>query len=333
MGASDRSPTDLHRRAVLLVSFGGPEGLDDVEPFLRNVTAGRGVPAERLAEVAARYELLGGVSPLNQQNRELRAALEAELEGRGVSVPVYWGNRNWHPLLTDTVAEMAEHGVTEAVAVVTSAFCSPPGCQQYLDDIERARDTTGPDAPVIDRIRPFFDEKGFVDPWVANIAAALEAAPDPARLVFTAHSIPEAMADRSPYVEQLRTTAGHLAERVHAPTWDLAWQSRSGPPSVPWLAPDINDHLATLAEQGERSVVVAPIGFLSDHMEVVWDLDIEAKETADRLGMTLHRAATIGHAEPFVQVLADRVEECFLADPPPACPAPAAIACELSGRR
>lgn len=301
--------------AVLIVSFGGPEGPDDVMPFLRNVTRGRGVPDERLAEVADRYVHIGGVSPINDQCRQLAAALRVELQEHHLDLPVYWGNRNWHPMLADTIAEMASDGVTRALAVVTSAYSSASGCRQYLGDIEAARASLGRSAPTIDKIRAYFDHPGFVVPFIDSTEAALarlaESA-DAAHLVFTAHSIPEAMAACCDYRAQLDSVA-HLVSAGLSTRhpWSMAWQSRSGAPTSRWLEPDINDHLAALADQGTDSVVVVPIGFVSDHMEVVFDLDTEAAQTASRLGMRLERAATPGTApDPrFVSMWRQLVEE------------------------
>jgi ferrochelatase len=301
--------------AFLLVSFGGPEGPDDVMPFLENVTRGRGVPATRLAEVAEHYRHYGGVSPINAQNRALLAALGPALPG----LPLYWGNRNWHPYLADTVAAMRDHGVRRALAFVTSAYGSYSACRQYLDDIDRARAEVGPGAPEIDKIRHFHDHPGFVMPHADAVTAALNTLPErsPARtrLVFTAHSIPTQMeATSGPeggrYTAQLRETAA-LVAGAGAPelAWDLVWQSRSGPPQVPWLAPDVNDHLATLAAEGVRNVVVSPIGFVSDHLEVLWDLDNEAAGTARKVGMAFARAATPGTDPRFVAMVTDLVAE------------------------
>jgi protoporphyrin/coproporphyrin ferrochelatase len=305
--------------AFLLVSFGGPEGPDDVIPFLRNVTRGRGVPPERLAEVAGHYRHFGGVSPINAQCRDLLAALARELPRAGIDLPLYWGNRNWHPYLTDTVAKMRDDGVRRAIAFVTSAYGSYSACRQYLDDIARARAEVGPDAPQIDKIRHFHDHPGFVMPHADAVTAALntlpERAPARTRLVFTAHSIPTAMEassgpDGGRYTAQLRETAD-LVSGAAAPelSWDLVWQSRSGPPQVPWLEPDVNDHLETIAADGVRNVVVSPVGFVSDHLEVLWDLDNEAAGTAKKLGLNFARAATPGTDPRFVEMVCDLVRE------------------------
>ncbi len=313
--------------ALLVVSFGGPEGPDDVMPFLRRVTAGRGVPDDRLAVVAEHYRHFGGVSPINGQNRELIAAIESEFAGRGWTLPIYWGNRNWHPLLADPVRAMRDDGVERALAFVTSAFGSYSGCRQYREDIERARQEVGPGAPVIEKLRLYGDQPGFLDSVQANVADALDQLPgrtrDQARLVFTAHSIPLSMADVSPYEVQLREAAATVTSRLAGSyQWDLVWQSRSGPPSVPWLEPDIVDHLRTLAGSGVTDVVVVPIGFVSDHVEVQWDLDTEARAVADETGLRLVRAATVGTAAPFVTMIADLVAEAVALGQAPGVCAP-----------
>jgi len=306
--------------AFLLVSFGGPEGPDEVMPFLENVTRGRGVPPERLARVAEHYYAMGGVSPINQQCRDLLAAIRADFAGRGLSLPVYWGNRNWTPYLTGTVQTMAADGVRRAIALVTSAYSSYSGCRQYLDDIERARAAAGPGAPRIDKIRHFYNAPGFIGSLAASTRAALATLPadlrDEARLVFTAHSIPVAMARASGpaggrYVAELTEASGLIAERVGDGTrpWTLAFQSRSGPPAQPWLEPDVRDHLGELAKSGVQAVVVIPVGFVSDHMEVRHDLDVEAAETAGSLGLAFARAATPARQPRFVSMITELVQE------------------------
>lgn len=295
--------------AVLLVSFGGPEGPDDVLPFLENVTRGRGIPKERLETVAAHYLALGGVSPINAANRRLRDALERELRARGRPLRVYWGNRHWTPLLGDVVAEMKRDGVGRAVAFATSAFGSYSGCRQYREDIARACEAAGPGAPVIDKVRPFSDRERFRAAWAEQVTATRAGAPADARLVFTAHSIPNAMAAGAPYERELRAAAADIAARVGAREWDLAWQSRSGPPSVPWLEPDVGDHVEALAARGARAVVVAPLGFLQDHVEVVWDLDRQLKERCEALGVELFRVKTIGEHPALAALAADLVIE------------------------
>jgi ferrochelatase len=305
--------------AFLLLSFGGPEHPDDVMPFLRNVTRGRGVPDERLAAVAEHYYHFGGVSPINQQCRDLLAAVDAELTGHGLALPSYWGNRNWQPMLADTVAAMRDDGVTSALAFATSAYGGYSSCRQYWQDIDAARAKVGPRAPAIAKLRQFHDHRGFVEPHADAVRAAM-ASLDPARragtrLVFTAHSIPTSMAanagpDGGRYTAQLHETAA-LVHGLAAPDlpWDLVWQSRSGPPQVPWLEPDINHHLAVLADKGVTDVVVSPIGFVSDHLEVLWDLDNEAAETARDLGLGYARAGTPGTDPRFVAMIRELVLE------------------------
>ncbi len=309
--------------AFLLVSFGGPEGPADVMPFLENVTRGRGVPAERLAEVARHYGRFGGVSPINQQCRDLLAAVEKDFAASGLDLPVYWGNRNWHPYLPATVAAMAQAGVRRAIAFVTSAYGSYSSCRQYLDDIESARAAVGSAAPRVDKIRHFFDHPGFIEPFTEATLAALGSLPADVRrdapLVFTAHSVPAAMAaasgpDGDLYPAQLAEAARLVAAGVAAADgrerpWQLVYQSRSGPPSVPWLGPDVCDHLAGLAAGGAPGAVLVPVGFISDHLEVVYDLDIEAAQAAQRLGLPLARAATPGTDPRFVSMITELVRE------------------------
>jgi ferrochelatase len=321
--------------AFLLVSFGGPEGPEEVIPFLENVTRGRGIPPERLANVAEHYYAVGGVSPINQQCRDMLAAVQADFSVSGLSLPLYWGNRNWSPYLADTVRAMADDGVRRAIAFVTSAYSSYSSCRQYLDDIEQARAASGPQAPVIDKIRRFFNHPGFIEPFAANARTALASLPagmrEDAHLVFTAHSIPVAMADSSGpggggrYVAELTEAARLIAERTDGGShpWTMAYQSRSGPPSQPWLKPDVGDHLGELAESGTKAVVVIPVGFVSDHMEVRHDLDIEAAQGAESLGLAFARAATPGTAPRFGSMITELVRERLaLPDGPlPDCPA------------
>jgi len=304
--------------AFLLLSFGGPQGPDEVLPFLRNVTAGRGIPDERLAEVAEHYQHFGGVSPITAQNEALLAALAAEFDRRGFALPLYFGNRNWHPFVTDTARQLAADGHREVLVLATSATGSYSGCRQYREDLARAAEAA-PDIRFT-KLRHYFDHPGFIEANADAVRAALArlpaAAADDARLVFTAHSVPVSMnATAGPsgglYMDQHQATAALVAEAVRGPgaEFDLVWQSRSGPPQVPWLAPDINDHLRALADSGVRSVLVAPTGFVSDHLEVLWDLDNEAAETAASLGLDLVRAATAGTHPAFVAGLADLVAE------------------------
>ncbi len=295
--------------AVLVVSFGGPEGPDDVVPFLENVTSGRGIPRERLEQVGEHYFLFGGRSPINDQCRALIAELEPALAASGIDLPVYWGNRNWDPMLTDTIGQMAADGVKRAIAFVTSATSSYSGCRQYREDIERSRTEVGPEAPIVDKIRQFYDHPGFIEPMIDNTRAALDRVGPDARLVFTAHSLPMSMATSSDYEAQLREASRLVAAGVGVEEWDLVWQSRSGPPQMPWLEPDINDHLEALTTDGGRAVVLVPIGFISDHMEVIYDLDTEAVATAERLGLDLTRAATVGTDPRFVAMIVELIEE------------------------
>ncbi len=312
------------REALLLLSFGGPEGHDDVMPFLENVTRGRGIPRERLEEVAEHYHHFGGVSPINDQNKALLAALEGGLRSAGIDLPVYWGNRNWAPYVEDVWQQMADDGIEHAYVLATSAYASFSGCRQYHEDIARARAAMTGDAgaaggPTAEKLPHYFDADGFVRANADALAAALAELPDDvrdsARLVATAHSIPNSMAavagpQGHAYEAELQAAARLVVDRV-APgrAVDLVWQSRSGPPSVPWLEPDVNDHLRELAQAGEQAVVLFPVGFVSDHLEVIWDLDNEAKETAEELGLTFARAATAGTHPAFVGALVDLLAE------------------------
>jgi ferrochelatase len=314
----DPSPYD----ALLLVSFGGPENPDDVVPFLENVTRGRGVPRERLEEVGEHYFLFGGRSPINDQNREFLAALREDLSGNGIDLPVYWGNRNWDPYLSDTIARMAADGITRAACFVTSAYASYSGCRQYRENLaEAVAPVDG--APRLDKLRHYFNHPGFLDAMVDSTLSALADLADGdregAHLVFVTHSIPTAMDDTAgphgkAYVVQHRSVADQIVERVRLETGhrypgDLVFCSRSGSPHVPWLEPDINDHLASLARKGGPAVVVVPIGFVSDHMEVVYDLDTEAAATAEKLGISFVRAATAGIDPRFVATVRDLLLE------------------------
>ena len=297
--------------AVLLVSFGGPDGPDDVIPFLENVLRGRNVPRERMLEVAEHYHHFGGRSPINEQNRSLLAALRQELERRGPRLPVYWGNRNWHPLLTDTLREMADAGVRRAIAFVTSGFSCYSGCRQYRENIASAREPLGERGPTVDKIRVFFNHPGFVGPMARNVRAALERLGGGADVpvLFTAHSIPMSMADTSKYVPQLTESARLVAAQAGAAEWRLVYQSRSGPPTQPWLEPDVCDVIRDLAARGVKKLVIAPIGFISDHMEVLYDLDTEAADLCRELGIDMARAATVGTDPEFVGMVRDLIAE------------------------
>ncbi|HEX7173813.1 MAG TPA: ferrochelatase [Pyrinomonadaceae bacterium] len=293
--------------AVLVVSFGGPEGMKDVLPFLENVLRGRNVPPERMREVAHHYELFGGVSPINEQCRQLIDALREQLRESGPRLPVYWGNRNWHPFLADTLRQMRDDGVGRALAFVTSAYSSYSGCRQYQEDIERARAHVGAGAPAVEKLRVFYNHPGFVAPNAENLRAALEQIPVErralARVAFTAHSIPASMASNCDYEAQLLETARLVAEGAGRESWRLVYQSRSGAPTQPWLGPDVCEHLRELKSEGARDVVVAPIGFISDHMEVLYDLDTEARQLAEEIGLNMVRAATVGTHPAFVQMI------------------------------
>ncbi len=300
--------------ALLLLSFGGPERYEDVLPFLENVVRGKRVPQDRMLAVAEHYYLFDGISPINEQNRALLTALLPELTGHGIDLPVYWGNRNWHPMLADTVRQMAEDGVQRALAFVTSAFGSYSGCRQYLEDIERAQSEVGPDAPEIDKLRLFHNHPGFIEPMVERAKEAIELIDPPrrssARLVFTAHSLPQAMSDGCAYVEQLKDACQLVAEGIGRSEWDVVYQSRSGPPGQPWLEPDVCSHLRSLSESvGCTDVVLIPIGFLSEHMEVIYDLDVVAAELCEQIGLNLVRSAVVGCHPRLVAMIRELVEE------------------------
>jgi protoporphyrin/coproporphyrin ferrochelatase len=315
--------------ALLLLGFGGPEGQDDVIPFLRNVTAGRGIPDERLEEVAHHYRHFGGVSPINQQNRDLVAALDAELRARGIDLPVYWGNRNWMPYVADAVQQLHADGHRRVLALATSAYSSYSSCRQYREDLADALEATGLGEQLqIDKVAQFFDHPGFVTPFVDGIRSGLEKLrehgiekPDEIEVLFSTHSIPVADAERSgprdrdfgpggAYAAQHTAVAEQIMRTLGSESpWQLVYQSRSGPPSVPWLEPDVNDAIAALPAQGRRGVLIVPLGFVSDHMEVMWDLDTEAIETATELGLVAVRTATPGTSPTYVAGLVDLIEE------------------------
>ncbi len=301
--------------ALLIVGFGGPEKPDDVMPFLENVTRGRNVPRERLLEVAEHYYHFGGVSPINAQVRELIEALREELDRHAIHLPIYWGNRNWHPFLTDTLRAMADAGIQKAMGLVLAAYSSYSSCRQYREDIQRAQEAVGPHAPRVDKLRVFYNHPEFIAANVDQARAALERIPADRRasthLAFTAHSIPLSMAANCNYEQQLLETCRLIAEalEVGPERWKLVYQSRSGRPTDPWLEPDILDHLRSLKAQGVRDVVIHPVGFLSDHMEVLFDLDEEAAQTAQALGLNMVRAATVGTHPRFIAMLRELIEE------------------------
>lgn len=285
--------------ALLVVSFGGPEKREDVIPFLENVLRGRNVPRERMLAVAEHYYHFDGHSPINDQNRALIAALKER-----IALPVYWGNRNWHPFLADTVREMRDHGVRRALAFVTSAFGSYSGCRQYIENIDRARVEVGEEAPVIDKIPPFSAHPKFLEAMTDRVRAALEEAPH-GRLVFTAHSVPVSMAQSSPYVRELERACAAVAAAVGRSEWKLAYQSRSGPPGQPWLEPDICEYL----RETSSDAVIVPIGFLSDHMEVIYDLDVEARRVAGELAIRIARARTVETHPAMIEMIAEFLEQ------------------------
>jgi ferrochelatase len=301
--------------AILMVGFGGPEGREDVIPFLENVLRGRNVPRERMLQVAEHYYQFDGVSPINGQLRELIAALRPELDRHGITLPIYWGNRNWRPLLPETMKQMAADGVRRAMALVLSAYSSYSSCRQYREDIERARAEAGPQAPQVDKIRVFYNHPEFIAASAERVGEVLELIPEgrrgEARIAYTAHSIPASMAATSDYERQLQETCRLVSEslQIGADRYALVYQSRSGRPQDPWLEPDILDHLQDLHRQGVHDVVVAPVGFLSDHMEILYDLDHEAQHRARELGLNMVRAGTVGTHPRFVAMLRELIEE------------------------
>jgi len=292
--------------ALVVVSFGGPEKREDVIPFLENVLRGRNVPRERMLEVAEHYYHFEGRSPINDQNRELIAALRGAID-----LPIYWGNRNWHPLLTDTVRQMRGDGIQRALAFATSAFGSYSGCRQYIEDIDRARAAVGEGAPLIDKIPPFSSHPRFIEAMTDRVRIALAQLPE-GRLLFTAHSVPVAMAQESPYVAQLEHACDLVAAGVGRSEWKLVYQSRSGRPGQPWFEPDICDYL----RENPADVIIVPIGFLSDHMEVLYDLDAEARAVCDQLGVRMVRAGTVGTHPAIIRMIAELIEQ-----EPPICSA------------
>lgn len=296
--------------AVLVLSFGGPERSEDVVPFLRNVTRGRNVPEDRLSEVAEQYEMFGGRSPINDQCRSLIAALEHELADHAINLPIYWGNRNWTPYVTDTVQQMADDGIKRAVVFVTSAFGSYSGCRQYRENLEAARNEVN-NPPALEKLRLYYNHPGFIEPLADNLTASLTQRPiAERRVVFTAHSIPTSMAQSCSYEEQLNEAARLVMNQAGLrPDFDLVYQSRSGPPTMPWLEPDVNDHLRDLATQGTKAVAVVPLGFISDHMEVMFDLDTQAADTAKDLDLDYIRVPTVGIAPRFVSMIRELVQE------------------------
>lgn len=307
--------TSVPYDALLVVSFGGPEAREDVIPFLENVLRGRNVPRERMLEVAEHYYHFGGVSPINGQCRDLIAALRPELDRRGISLPIYWGNRNWNPLLPETMQELHAAGHRRALAFVTAAYSSYSSCRQYREDVQRAQAAVGDGAAQVDKLRVFYNHPRFIAANVARVREALEQIPAERRaevhLAFTAHSIPLSMSRQCQYEPQLTETCRLVADQleVSPDRWRLVYQSRSGRPEDPWLEPDISDHLQQLHDDGVQDVVVCPVGFLSDHMEVLFDLDEEARLFAEKLGLHLVRAGTVGTHPEFIGMIADLIVE------------------------
>ena len=304
---------DLPYDSLLLVSFGGPEGPDDVIPFLENVLRGKNVPRERMLEVAEHYQKFGGISPINEQNRALLEAIKTELADHGIDLPVYWGNRNWDPLFPDTLQQMKDDGCKRALAFFTSMFSCYSGCRQYRENIIEARETVGPDAPLVEKVRMGFNHPGFIDAicdGVKRSLAELGVGADQAKVLYTAHSIPNSMSDNCDYVKQLTNTAGLISGQLGVTDWELVYQSRSGPPQQPWLEPDICDRIEELDDASKLShVVIVPIGFISDHMEVLYDLDDEAAALCKERGIQMSRAATVGVHPSFVSMIRELVQE------------------------
>jgi ferrochelatase len=305
---------DANVDAIIVVSFGGPEGIDDVMPFLENVLRGKNVPRERMLEVFEHYKHFGGVSPINEQNRQLIAALQAELHEHHIELPVYWGNRNWHPLLPDTLRQMQVDGIKNALAFFTSIYSCYSGCRQYRENIADAQASLGGEAPEINKLRMAFNHPLYIDACVDRVRTAMaeisSERQSQTHVLFTAHSIPMGMADGCQYETQLNESCRLIMESIGSNPWHLVYQSRSGPPMQPWLEPDVCDFLKELNEISEaRSVVIMPVGFISDHMEVLFDLDTEAKEVCAELGITMARAKTVGKHPKFVSMIRELILE------------------------
>jgi ferrochelatase len=318
--------------ALVVLSFGGPEKPDDVMPFLENVLRGRNVPRDRMLEVAEHYYHFGGKSPINDQNRALIAALRELLQTEGPAVPIYWGNRNWDPYLADTMRQMRSDGIRRALGFVTSAYGSYSGCRQYREDIARAQAEVGEGAPEVVKLPSFHAHPGFISANVAHLREAIGAFSSGPHVAFTAHSVPTPMAISSPYVQQLKETADLVAQSAGIQDWKLVYQSRSGPPSQPWLEPDISDHIRAIHAEGAKELVIAPIGFISDHMEVIYDLDTEAAQLCEQLGIRMTRAKTAGTHPEFIRMIRDLMlngRQICAAD---CCPPPAARPQAASGR-
>ncbi len=300
--------------AVLMISFGGPERPDEVMPFLENVVRGKGVPRERLLEVARHYEPFGGVSPINTQSQALLALLLNELNAHGPTVSVYWGNLYWHPMLADVLRQMADDGVCRALAFITSAFDSYSGRRQCIEEIDRAREEIGAEAPQVEYLREFYSHPGFIEPTAERVESALGEVPDErrsaARLIYTAHSIPAAMAKKCDYEVQLREACRLVSELLGRSEWQLAYHSRSGRPQQQWLGPQIGDHLREICRNGEiDDVVLVPIGFVCENIEIVYDLDVEVAALCEKLGINMVRAAVVGSHPRFVQMIRKLIAE------------------------
>ena len=329
--------------ALLLISFGGPEGPEDVMPFLENVLRGKNVPRERMLEVAEHYNHFGGVSPINEQNRQLLSAIKKELADHNIDLPVYWGNRNWHPLIPDALAEMKKDGVKNALAFFTSAYSCYSGCRQYRENIINAQTEIGDEAPQVHKLRMFFNHplytQASVDRVMDAFANVAEDKKDKTHFVFTAHSIPNSMADGCKYSTQLTEACRLIMESVGDYKWNLVYQSRSGPPSQPWLEPDVCDFMDELKAKGVEDVVVMPVGFVSDHMEVLFDLDTEAMEKCEELGIRMQRAKSVGVHPKFISMIRHLIlertsgaEKLAVGNMPPnhdVCP----VDCCLPGKR
>jgi protoporphyrin/coproporphyrin ferrochelatase len=308
------SSSSVDYDSILIVSFGGPEGPDDVMPFLENVLRGKNVPRERMLEVAEHYQQFGGVSPINGQCRLLIEALRKELDAHSIKLPIYWGNRNWKPLLDDTLREMGANGHKRAIAFFTSMFSCYSGCRQYRENIIAAQERVGATAPEVDKLRMAYNHPGFIEPQAAILRSKLQKIPlndkSNVPLLFCAHSIPMSMADNSRYQSQLLEACRLVAEMAGHPRWELVFQSRSGPPQQPWLEPDICDRIEALqSEESISDVVIQPIGFVSDHMEVLFDLDEEAAQLCQQKGIRLHRVPTVGVHPRFISMIRELIVE------------------------
>jgi protoporphyrin/coproporphyrin ferrochelatase len=319
LGAKMSDGKELKYDSILLVSFGGPEAREEVIPFLESVLRGKNVPRHRLEEVAQHYYLFEGVSPINEHCRRLLTDLRQELDDRGIDLPLFWGNRNWHPLLAETIGQMKDKGCRKAIAFVTSAYSSYSGCRQYLEDIAGARAAVGEGAPVVDKIPVFYDHPDFIQANAQSLLNALSTLPPERRaaahVAFTAHSLPKTMAQNCLYESQLRQTCLSIAAMTEHANWQLVFQSRSGPPAQPWLEPDICDHLRVLETQKVNDVVVQPLGFLFDHMEVIYDLETEARKLCQELGINFVRAETVAKNPLFVQMVGELIEHAVHSQP------------------